>query len=97
MTETILGQRISGGASDWYLRFRSERDLDRPETVKYWASSQVVVNKMVNTTISRIVFNPANVTQSRLTMQEIWGEKLYFYTRLLFACEISQSRVYIRS
>ena len=50
--------------SDWLLRFRSERDLDRLETVSYRVVS-AVDNDFVKTTVSRDIFNPANVSQGR--------------------------------
>lgn len=55
-------QKISQGGSDWYLRFRSERDLDRPETVRFSVKS-VVNHRYAVTTIERDIFNPANVSQ----------------------------------
>eukprot|EP00092_Neocalanus_flemingeri_P036312 GFUD01039534.1.p1 GENE.GFUD01039534.1~~GFUD01039534.1.p1 ORF type:complete len:745 (+),score=138.61 GFUD01039534.1:188-2422(+) len=55
-------QKISQGGSDWYLRFRSERDLDRPETVRFSVKS-VVHHRYAVTTIRREIFNPANVSQ----------------------------------
>ena len=59
-----VAQKISQGGSDWYLRFRSERDLDRPETVRYLVRS-MVVHRYTVTTIQREVFNPANVSQGK--------------------------------
>ena len=55
-------QKISQGGSDWYLRFRSERDLDRPETVRFEVKS-VIHHRYSVTTIRRDIFNPANVSQ----------------------------------
>lgn len=55
-------QKISQGGSDWYLRFRSERDLDRPETVRFEVRSKVRQRYSV-TTITRQIYNPANVSQ----------------------------------
>jgi len=55
-------QKISQGGSDWYLRFRSERDLDRPETVKLEVKSRIDQRYSV-TNIIREIFNPANVSQ----------------------------------
>ena len=57
-------QRINHSGSDWWLRFRSERDLDRLETVSYRVVS-AVDNDFVKTTVSRDIFNPANVSQGR--------------------------------
>jgi len=56
-------QRIWDSGSDWFLRFRSERDLDRLETVRYWVRSQMDTDdRTARTNISRSVFNPANTT-----------------------------------
>ena len=42
-------QRITHSGSDWFLRFRSERDLDRLETVRYNVLA-IVDNDFVKTT-----------------------------------------------
>ena len=56
------GQRINHSGSDWYLRFRSERDLDRPETVRLEVRSRIDQRYSV-TSLIREIFNPANVSQ----------------------------------
>jgi len=47
---------------DLYLRFRSERDLDRPETVRLEVRSRIDQRYSV-TSLIREIFNPANVSQ----------------------------------
>ena len=63
----VVTQKISQGGSDWYLRFRSERDLDRPETLKLSVKS-VVSHCYAVTTVQRDIFNPANVSQGRIVL-----------------------------
>ena len=57
-------QRINHNGVDWYLRFRSERDLHRVETISYRVVS-AVNNDFVKTTVFRDIYNPANFSQGR--------------------------------
>jgi hypothetical protein len=61
-------QRLSQGASDWYMRFHEydsfgKRNVDRPVTKSFTVSSQVVHCYAV-TTVSMIVHNPATFEQT---------------------------------
>ena len=60
-------QRLSQGASDWYMRFHSnfdfvKRGVDEPVTKSFVVSSEVKFRYAV-TTITVVVHNPANVEQ----------------------------------
>lgn len=60
-------QRLSQGASDWYMRFHSnfdfvKRNVDQPVTRSFVVSSEVKFRYAV-TTVTMVVHNPANVEQ----------------------------------
>merc|ERR1712083_235419 len=64
---TSEAQRLSQGASDWYMRFHSnyvkyKRDVDPPEVTSFWVSSHVQRSYAV-TTVTMKLHNPANVEQ----------------------------------
>ncbi len=62
----VQSQRLSQGASDWYMRFHSydfvKRNVERPVTHSFTVSS-VVKNRYAVTTVRTVVGNPANVEQ----------------------------------
>ena len=63
----VDAQRLSQGASDWYMRFYSnmdyvKRNVDGPVTKSFVVSSEVKFRYAV-TTITVVVHNPANVEQ----------------------------------
>ena len=64
---TTEAQRLSQGASDWYMRFHSnyvkyKRGVDHPEVTSFWVSSHVHRSYAV-TTVTMKLHNPANVEQ----------------------------------
>merc|ERR1712083_428423 len=64
---TSEAQRLSQGASDWYMRFHSnyvkyKRDVDPPEVTSFWVSSHVQRSYAV-TTVTMKLHNPATVEQ----------------------------------
>jgi hypothetical protein len=60
------GQRLSQGASDWYMRFhdfdRVRRNFDHPITKSFHVET-VVANRYAVTKVTTLVHNPANVRQ----------------------------------
>lgn len=62
------GQRLSQGASDWYMRFHDNFDLvkrhvQRP-VIRSFLVSTLVYHRYVTTTVRQTVHNPANVEQT---------------------------------
>jgi hypothetical protein len=61
------GQRLSQGASDWYMRFHSnfdfvKRNVERP-VAKAFLVDSTVHHKYAVTNVQTVVYNPANVEQ----------------------------------
>ena len=61
-------QRLSQGASDWYMRFYSnmdyvKRNVDRPVTKSFVVNSDIQYRYAV-TQVTTVVHNPANVDQN---------------------------------
>lgn len=52
-------QRVSQQGADWYLRFRSEREEERVETVAYRVTTNVKHRYSI-TKVERDIFNPCN-------------------------------------
>ena len=59
-------QRLSQGASDWYMRFHDnflvKRNVDRLVTQSFVVSSKIHYRYVV-TTVTQVIYNPANVEQ----------------------------------
>ena len=61
-------QRLSQGASDWYMRFYSnmdyvKRNVDRPVTKSFVVTSDIRF-RYATTKVTTVVHNPANVAQN---------------------------------
>lgn len=61
-------QRLSQGASDWYMRFYSnmdyvKRNVDRPVTKSFAVTSDIQY-RYATTKVTTVVHNPANVAQN---------------------------------
>lgn len=62
------GQRLSQGASDWYMRFHSnfefvKRNVERPVTKSFLVNSDIK-HRYAVTKVVTVVHNPANVEQT---------------------------------
>ena len=65
---TSEAQRLSQGASDWYMRFYSnmdyvKRNVDRPVTKSFVVVSDIKY-RFATTKVTTVVHNPANVAQN---------------------------------
>lgn len=68
LSTKVNGQRLSQGASDWYMRFHSnfkfiKRNVAAPETKSFIVKSDIR-NRYAITEVTSVVFNPANVNQT---------------------------------